>query len=105
MPVDLISMNEEMQRIIKDRKTAESRYELLQRHRDEELIRRYVERTAALLDITPFHDRTSCSDSKPDNKGGMPPRCMRCYLLGVEKDQIWEIPHTLKLTFQEPDNL
>lgn len=46
------------------------------------------EHISDLLKLRPEHDRTSCSDARPQNRSTSseyPPRCMRCQLLYLQQ--------------------
>lgn len=60
-----------------------------------------IQHIDTLLDMTPDHDRTSCSDEKPDNYGSA--RCNRCVLLFAKKNGYFQEDVQISISITKPD--
>jgi hypothetical protein len=48
----------------------------------------------ALIELTPEHDRSSCSDEHPTNEG----RCSRCTFMHIKSRQYWDSDFELNVS-------
>jgi hypothetical protein len=73
--------------------------EKLQRHEkiQQFLVNNFYEAIFMLKIFVPIHDRTSCCDANPINKG----RCNRCTILNMEADGMWDSDYIVDISLEK----